>query len=37
MDELYYLNLGTMINDDHGVGIVLSAGIEIMNLEEFIK
>lgn len=32
MEEKYYLKLGTMINDDHGVGIVLHAGSEIMNM-----
>ncbi len=36
-DEEYYMKLGTIKNDDHGVGIVLSAGVEIMNLGEFIK
>ncbi|MGN1059170.1 MAG: glycoside hydrolase family 105 protein [Clostridia bacterium] len=32
MEEKYYLQLGTIVNDDHGMGIVLGAGVEIMNL-----
>ena len=32
MDEKYYLDLGTIVNDDHGVGIVLGAGAEVMNM-----
>lgn len=32
MDESYYVNLGTCTNDDHGIGAVIGAGIEIMNL-----
>ena len=32
MDEKYYIDLGTVVNDDHGIGIVLGAGVEIMNL-----
>lgn len=31
-EEHYYLNLKTITNDDHGIGIVLGAGVEIMNL-----
>lgn len=31
-EEKYYLQLGTIVNDDHGMGIVLEAGVEIMNL-----
>jgi len=31
-EEKYYLNLKTITNDDHGIGIVLGAGVEIMNL-----
>ncbi len=32
MEEKYYLDLGTIVNDDHGVGIVLGACSEVMNL-----
>lgn len=32
MEEKYYLNLNTIENDDHGVGVVLSAGAEVMNM-----
>ena len=32
MEEKYYLNLRTIENDDHGVGVVLSAGVEVMNM-----
>lgn len=32
MEEKYYLELGTIVNDDHGVGIVLGAGAEIINM-----
>lgn len=32
MDEIYYLNLGTIENDDHGGGIVLGACVEVMNM-----
>ncbi len=32
MDESYYLNLGTIVNDEHGVGIVLGAGAAVMDL-----
>ncbi len=32
MEKEYYINLGTVVNDDHGVGIVLGAGVEVMNL-----
>ncbi len=32
MEEKYYLDLETIVNDDHGVGIVLSACTEIMNM-----
>lgn len=32
MDEKYYLDLGTISNDDHGVGIVLGAGVAVMEL-----
>lgn len=35
MEEQYYLNLGTIVNDDHGVGIVLGACVEIMNMVKF--
>jgi len=31
-EEKYYMRLGTIINDDHGMGIVLGAGVEVMNL-----
>ena len=31
-EEKYYLDLGTITNDDHGIGIVVGAGLEIMNL-----
>ena len=31
-EEKYYLNLGTITNDDHGVGIVLGAGVAVMNM-----
>lgn len=31
-DEEYYLRLGTITNDEHGIGIVIGAGIEVMNL-----
>lgn len=34
MEEKYYLNLETMTNDDHGVGIVLGAGSEVMRMKE---
>lgn len=34
MEEKYYLTLGTMTNDDHGVGIVLGAGTEIMRMKK---
>ncbi len=33
-EEKYYLQLDTIVNDDHGMGIVLEAGVEIMNLKE---
>lgn len=33
MEEKYYLDLGTVINDDHGVGIILTAGAEVMKIE----
>lgn len=32
MDESYYMNLGTIFNDDHGVGIVLTAGVAVMEM-----
>ena len=32
MDEKYYLDLGTITNDDHGVGIVLRAGVAVMEM-----
>ena len=32
MDEQYYIDLGTIVNDDHGVGIVLTAGVAVMNM-----
>lgn len=32
MDEIYYVNLGTIENDDHGGGIVLGACVEVMNM-----
>ena len=32
MEEKYYLKLSTIENDDHGVGVVLSAGTEVMNM-----
>jgi len=32
MEEKYYMDLATVTNDDHGVGVVISAGIEVMNL-----
>lgn len=32
MEEKYYMQLGTIENDDHGIGVVLSAGTEIMNM-----
>lgn len=31
-EEKYYLNLGTITNDDHGVGIVLGAGVAVMDM-----
>ena len=31
-EEKYYMQLGTIMNDDHGMGIVLGAGVEVMNL-----
>lgn len=31
-EEAYYMQLGTIVNDDHGMGIVLGAGVEVMNL-----
>jgi len=31
-EERYYLNLGTIVNDDHGVGIVLGAGVAVLAL-----
>ena len=31
-EEKYYLDLGTIVNDDHGVGIVLGAGVAVMNM-----
>lgn len=31
-DEKYYMQLGTIVNDDHGMGIVLGAGVEVMNM-----
>ncbi len=34
MEEKYYLKLGTITNDDHGVGIVLTACVEVMNMIE---
>ena len=33
MDEKYYMALQTIENDDHGVGVVLTAGVEVMKLE----
>lgn len=33
-DEKYYLELGTIVNDDHGVGIVLGAGVAVMNMQD---
>lgn len=32
MEEKYYLELNTIVNDDHGVGIVLEACVEVMNM-----
>lgn len=32
MEEKYYMQLDTIENDDHGVGVVLSAGVEVMNM-----
>ncbi len=32
MEEKYYLDLGTIVDDDHGVGIVLTAGVAVMNM-----
>ncbi len=37
MEEKYYLTLDTMKNDDHGVGIVLCAGTEVMSLGKIEK
>ena len=34
MEESYYLNLETIVNDDHGVGVVLSAGVAVMDMLE---
>ena len=34
MDEEYYINLGTITNDDHGVGIVLGTCVEVINMLE---
>lgn len=31
-EEEYYMQLDTIVNDDHGMGIVLGAGVEVMNL-----
>ena len=31
-EEEYYMNLGTIVNDEHGIGIVMGAGVEIMNM-----
>ena len=31
-EEEYYFKLGTIKNDDHGVGIVLGAGVAVMNM-----
>ena len=31
-EEKYYMELGTITNDEHGIGIVMGAGVEIMNL-----
>ncbi len=33
-EEKYYLSLGTIVNDDHGTGIVLGAGVEVINMME---
>lgn len=33
MDEAYYMNLQTIVNDDHGVGIVLEAGVAVMEMQ----
>ncbi len=33
MDEEYYINLGTVTNDDHGIGVVLMAGTSVMDIE----
>ena len=32
-EKEYYMNLGTVINDDHGTGIVMTALCELINLE----
>ncbi len=32
MEEKYYTELGTIVNDDHGVGIVLTAGVAVMDM-----
>lgn len=32
MEEKYYLNLDTIVNDDHGVGIVMGACCEVMEM-----
>lgn len=34
MEEEYYLRLSTIFNDDHGMGIVLEAGTEIISLKQ---
>lgn len=31
-EEKYYIELGTITNDEHGIGIVMGAGVEIMNM-----
>ena len=31
-NEEYYMNLGTIVNDEHGIGIVIGAGVEVMNM-----
>lgn len=33
MEEEYYMNLGTITNDDHGIGILLQACVEVMNMK----
>lgn len=32
MEEKYYLELNTIVNDDHGVGILMEACVEVMNM-----